>query len=48
VVVLAQDEARELTTPIAERLFATLGFTDPATEASRYVPALDETNEGRH
>ena len=33
---------------IAERLFATLGFTDPAAEASRYAPALDETVEGRH
>jgi len=33
---------------IAERLFVTMGFTDPAAEASRYAPALDETDEGRH
>jgi ATP-dependent Clp protease ATP-binding subunit ClpC len=33
---------------IAERLFATLHFTDPAAEASSYAPALAETDEGRH
>jgi hypothetical protein len=40
VVVLAQDEARELTYDF--------GFTDPAAEAARDAPALHETDEGRH
>jgi ATP-dependent Clp protease ATP-binding subunit ClpC len=33
---------------IAERLFVTMHFTDPAAEASSYAPALGETDEGRH
>jgi ATP-dependent Clp protease ATP-binding subunit ClpC len=32
---------------IAGRLFATLGFTDPAAEASGYAPAAAETDEVR-
>jgi ATP-dependent Clp protease ATP-binding subunit ClpC len=32
---------------IAEGLFATLGFTDPATEASAYAPASAKTDELR-
>jgi len=30
---------------VAERLFATIGFTDPAGEASRYAPANPEPDE---
>jgi ATP-dependent Clp protease ATP-binding subunit ClpC len=33
---------------IAERLFTTIGFADPAGEASRYAPAAAETDEGKH
>jgi ATP-dependent Clp protease ATP-binding subunit ClpA len=32
---------------IAERLFTTIGFTDPVAEASRYAPAAAETDEVR-
>jgi hypothetical protein len=32
---------------IAERLFATMGFTDPAGEASEYAPAAAESDEVR-
>ena len=30
---------------VAEHLFATIGFSDPAGEAARYAPAADEPDE---